>query len=918
VDSLLQHILIFSSDDPQGLDGAASLCLLLVCFCLAAGARSNRSLALQGLGVATSAQLQFPSASPSFLPHHTPSVATHTQQLHTMSKRAHEHAFGMPGQWPESPQDQRDSAAATGGTILSTFGNLVTRALTLPTLLVQRFYRKQKLVLQPIDREDGARKKRIIDVGAVYDPDTPTPAPRTRAHQTRRGRGRITFVPTSPATWSGPLPISSSSESSESSASDIWSVPVSPTKSASPTKSTSSTNSAIPALHHWIGQHSYGNVFGSSSVFDNDVDMHESSSEFDEDVGKYKSSSEFDEDVGKDKSSSEFDEDVGMDKSSSEFDEDVGMDEPEVEDDNASLDFSFSDCWTSPVHPDDPARLLHISATPSPQKSLDPVGSPAGLLRMREPQQLSPHTHYNIIKRSTVTPMRKTLLKLQVTAQGTTFTHKPTSPTPNHTVPIPSMQPKEPTKLQQKEFQASLLKKSALVVGQDAQQAYEQHKAQAEARQNPTTDIPAEDLLRFNYVETIDQDLSHLSDAPEYDSGAQTLYSPSPPPRKRRSVRWSSHANAKPFYCDEVIADMMDSTLESINFSSPAKASVEDEFLEDDTPDDNTPEDDMPDDDESQSIAQDEEVDSDADESVGFTGVPASTWDDSDDSLEESEMSLELLAGLELAMQNMLALAPPPPPAPPAPPVKALVTPLSSEEQDNLDSVVKKTDNGKLDTMWVVDDKLYARDFGTLLPTLFNGDPKAWLNDSVVNEYLAILTEAAKKKAGFVFKKGGSAPPVHTFSSFWYPTIKNRAQGVARWAARFNLAGKQYLDAELILYPICDAGHWRLLVVKPQERIIEYLDSLGWDGTKYVNKLKEYLAAELKEFWYEDEWTVLEKQRSTRQVNGSDCGVFTVLNALALIRGEDSTKVLACDGMRDARERIATSLMAGVPTTELD
>jgi hypothetical protein len=779
----------------------------------------------------------------------------------------------MPGQWPHSPEnDHRDSAAATGGTLLGAFGSWATRLFTLPTRLVQRVFRKQKLVVQPIDREDGARKKRIIDAGPVYDPDTPTPAPRTRAHPTRqgRGRGRIIFdptspTPTSPGSWSSPLP-TTPSESSESGASDIWSVSVNPTKSAGP------TTSASPALYQAIGLDAFGDVLESSPDFDEDVNMHESSSDFDEDVG--------------------------MDESSSDFDEDVGVDEPEVEDHNDNLDFSFTDCWTSPVHPDDPARLRHISATPSPQKSLDRIGSPAGRPRTREPQQISPNTHYNIIKRATVTPMRKTLLKLQVVAQGTTFTHKPTSPTPNHTVPIPNVQPKEPMELQQKELQVSLLKQSAAVVAEDAQQAYEQHKAQAEARQNPTTDIPAGDLLRFNYVETIDQDLSFLSDAPEYDSGAQTLYSPSPPSRKRKSVRWSSHANAKPFYCDEVIADMMDSTLESINFS-PVRPAVEDKIPEDETPENDTS------DDESQNSAQDAAA---SDESVGFMGVPASTWDDSDDSLEESEISSELLSDLQQAM----------PTPPPPPPVKALVTPLSSEEQDGLSAVIKKTDNGKLDTMWVVDDKLYARDFATLLPTQFNGDPKAWLNDNIINEYLAILTEGAKKKAGFVSKKGGSAPPVHAFSSFWYPTIKNRAQGVARWAARFNLAGKQYLDAELILYPICDAGHWRLLVVKPQEHTIEYLDSLGWSGAKYIEKLKEYLAMELKEFWHEDEWTVLEKQRSVRQVNGSDCGVFTVLNALAIIRGQEYTKVLACNGMPDARERIATTLMAGVPTTELD
>ena len=62
----------------------------------------------------------------------------------------------------------------------------------------------------------------------------------------------------------------------------------------------------------------------------------------------------------------------------------------------------------------------------------------------------------------------------------------------------------------------------------------------------------------------------------------------------------------------------------------------------------------------------------------------------------------------------------------------------------------------------------------------------------------------------------------------------------------------------------------------------------------------------------------MKKQRSIQQINGSDCGVFTILNALALMRGEEITKILPSDGMLDARERIAVSLLARAPTTEFD
>jgi hypothetical protein len=60
------------------------------------------------------------------------------------------------------------------------------------------------------------------------------------------------------------------------------------------------------------------------------------------------------------------DEDVGKDEPSSDFDEDAGMDD--AEDDN-SVDISFENCITSPVHTDDPVRLRESSPSPSPQKA---------------------------------------------------------------------------------------------------------------------------------------------------------------------------------------------------------------------------------------------------------------------------------------------------------------------------------------------------------------------------------------------------------------------------------------------------------------------------------------------------------------------------------------------------------------------
>ena len=42
------------------------------------------------------------------------------------------------------------------------------------------------------------------------------------------------------------------------------------------------------------------------------------------------------------------------------------------------------------------------------------------------------------------------------------------------------------------------------------------------------------------------------------------------------------------------------------------------------------------------------------------------------------------------------------------------------------------------------------------------------------------------------------------------------------------------------------------------------------------------------------------------------------MNALVLIRGDAPDRVVATNGMDDARKRIAATLLAGQPTTELE
>jgi hypothetical protein len=589
-----------------------------------------------------------------------------------------------------------------------------------------------------------------------------------------------------------------------------------------------------------------------------------------------------------------------------------------------------------------PQVLQPVSAAlPAPTNGqLAPQNSQLVSQHVRGIEDLSPNTHLRIIRSSSATPMRKMLIAGQAKSYGAF--HVVATPPADHTGPSRVSNTHEGSELQRKLYEASMLEREAATVALNAHEASEAYKARAKARaearearkaKTPTVTpvpegIPAAEQAYYNYAPTVDTDLSFLSDATDDDEEA--VVAPSPSPQKTARVRWETHAKTKSFFCDEEVAEMADSTLESIKFSpGPYRTREANEDVQSDASDTEDAQQGSGPSTSPIKGQNDAQHDSPAKESRGFRGVPDSTWDDSDISLDESELSHELFDDLQDEWQKKMAVSPA---AVQSQAPAALVTPLSAPERKKLYAAAAKAaakaaadakhlaETGEMPKTgnWVVNEKLSARDFATLLPSEFHGDPKAWLNDNIVNEYLSIVTGAKKDEAGFVPKKGGPAPPLHAFSSFWYPTAKNSIKGVSRWAKRFYLEGAQYLDADLILYPICDGHHWRLLAVRPKDRTIEVFDSLGFGGDKYIAKLKEYLAAELGRAWVEDEWTVLQPQRSARQKNASDCGVFTILNALALLRGEEFNKVIVCDGMKDARERIAITLMAGAPTTEFE
>jgi hypothetical protein len=399
----------------------------------------------------------------------------------------------------------------------------------------------------------------------------------------------------------------------------------------------------------------------------------------------------------------------------------------------------------------------------------------------------------------------------------------------------------------------------------------------------------ADDLIFPTHLPTFDEDFSELPDAS---------------PLSKKTVRFSNYQKTKYYYKDGQIDDVMDSFLEDIQTTQMTPKAAMDLQLEHMSlhgPHAPT---------RAQPLIFSYPLPQGTPETEGYCGVPQSTWVDSSDnedsSLEQSMFSSELL---DEFLQKVVIV---PPKVVQAPIITPLITPLTTEERENLENIAAKsaTQNS------IIAPNLSIHDFKTLLPTLFNGNRSAWLNDEIVNEYLSILTTYQKEAEGYTHRKGGSAPPVHAFASQFWTNLKKSTASVSRWANRKQLGGKQLLTSRLILIPLCEKSHWRLVAIKPELREIHYLDSLSYDRTPIITKIREWLESELGDLYVSAEWTVIEQQLSSQQLNGSDCGVFTCLNSLVLLRGEEPKRVVACEGMDVARCRIAVTLIKGQPTTE--
>jgi hypothetical protein len=184
-----------------------------------------------------------------------------------------------------------------------------------------------------------------------------------------------------------------------------------------------------------------------------------------------------------------------------------------------------------------------------------------------------------------------------------------------------------------------------------------------------------------------------------------------------------------------------------------------------------------------------------------------------------------------------------------------------------------------------------------------------WLSDEVLNFYLSLIQEKF-------------SPKIFFWNSFFYTKLTNGGYnytGVRNWASRrgIDLFGGK-VDMMLLPLHISDQAHWALGVVNMKNFQTIYLDSLGGENLEFHSVILQYLQDEHRKQCGVDLPNLESWSRGNPpstlplQTNGSDCGVFICMYALALARGIDPTTACISASMVDSmRKRIVIEIVRG-------
>lgn len=195
---------------------------------------------------------------------------------------------------------------------------------------------------------------------------------------------------------------------------------------------------------------------------------------------------------------------------------------------------------------------------------------------------------------------------------------------------------------------------------------------------------------------------------------------------------------------------------------------------------------------------------------------------------------------------------------------------LTDEEERQADAAIRGGDKSTFARA-----ECGPRDYSTL-------QRRAWLNDEVINFYIALLQARNDASNGKVF----------FHNSFFYSKLATQGYEkgrLAKWTKKVDL-----FTFDRIVFPINHNNtHWTSGCINFKDKRIEYFDSLASKGLPSVyTNLRAYIDAEhraKKGRAYDfTGWTDFYDPSMPQQSNGSDCGVFACQTMEHRARGVDA------------------------------
>ena len=253
-------------------------------------------------------------------------------------------------------------------------------------------------------------------------------------------------------------------------------------------------------------------------------------------------------------------------------------------------------------------------------------------------------------------------------------------------------------------------------------------------------------------------------------------------------------------------------------------------------------------------------------------------------------------------------------------PVEKVIQPLSEEWEQKIAAALALAPTKPV-SFTSRGTPITRRDIGKVLPQRGTADPSnGWLNDSIIDAYLQAIVDYGNEAAG---QKRGETPKFHAFNNFFYNNLRDEGvDKIRRWAKKAKIGGKDLLRVEWVFIPVNVHGnHWTLIAVSPTRKTIEYYDSFHGHVTNEFSNIREWLESELGRDYKEEEWNEIEDPsmpgmgKGPSQLNGSDCGMFTVTTAKMISLGVDPMAVSASD-MPMQRKRLVAELIHGGFTDE--